>query len=279
MEEIQIKQLVSTFMKKYFEEVDQITEFNLSFLEKNEFYEPTVNYIKIRRFIATAANNLKALDPKIVEGLLGKLYNDINRLTNYEIEFVKKNKVSSNIFKRDFLGGLKIYQDMANEVRLTESMRDKFYNLMLSTESQLQAMGQPKTKEDINEYKILKRRNVDSLHHYMESKEKLIILHKELIEFEKAVESEFFNQFNEYRNYYIESLEKIINIKTYYFDKLLWAEAKKSEPIRKFFKDAQIKGDYDLKTFIQYYLRNVNVEQTRDTEWHGYLLECLKILE
>ncbi|NWF66609.1 MAG: hypothetical protein HXX81_03975, partial [Campylobacterales bacterium] len=153
MEQQQIKQLVSNFMKKYFSVVDEISEFNLSFIESNELFEPQIDYTKLRRFIDTAVNNLKALDPKIAEGLLGKLYNDINGLTNFELDFDKKNKVSTTIFKRDFLGGLKIYQDMVNEVRLTESMRDKFQSLMLATETQLQNMGQPKTKDEINEYK------------------------------------------------------------------------------------------------------------------------------
>ena len=77
------------------------------------------------------------------------------------------------------------------------------------------------------------------------------------------------------RDYIITSLEKIIIIKTYYLEQTLWFKAKESQAIENFFETARIKVDYSTKTFIQYYLKNINVGQSKSDGWHAYLQECL----
>jgi len=269
---------VEDFIIQYFELVEEVTGHHLDFIEENELIVPEIDYVKLKRFIDTELNNLKNFDPNITVGLLSKVYKDVDALTNYMIDFKKGTKISAVIFTRDFLKTVKPYQQLVDELTLTKSAADRFQAHMRQTDAQIEALGTPSTPEEKEEYKLLKRKNVDAMHHYMESKDKATELQQELLELEDAMKGEFFGQFDENRDYYLEQLYHIINVKTYYIDKILWHNAKKSNAIHKFFKDAQIKGDYDMKTFIQYYLRNINISKTSKDDWHSYLQECIKVL-
>jgi len=276
--EEEIAEQVEDFVLKYFDLVEQVTGHHLDFIEENELIVPELDYVKLKRFVDTELNNLKNFDPNIAVGLLGKVYKDVEAITKFMIDFKKRTKISSVIFTRDFLSSVKPYQQLVDELTLTKSSADRHQAHMRQTDGQIEALGSPSTPAEKEEYKVLKRKNVDAMHHYMEAKDKAKELQMELIEFENAMKDEFFGQFEENSEYYLEQLHHIVNVKTYYIDKILWHNAKNSNAIHKFFKDAQIKGDYDMKTFIQYYLRNINISKTSKDDWHSYLQECLEVL-
>jgi len=278
IEEEEIGQLVEDFIISYFEIVEQVTGHHLDFIEENELIVPELDFVKLKRFVDTELNNLKNFDPNIAVGLLSKVYKDVENLTKYMTDFNRGTKISGVIFTRDFLNSVKPYQQLVDELTLTKSAADRHQSHMRQTDAQIDAIGIAKTPAEQEALKNLKKKNVDAMHHYMENKDKAKELQMELIELENAMKDEFFGQFEENRDYYLEQLHHIINVKTYYIDKILWHNAKKSDAIHKFFKEAQIKGDYDMKTFIQYYLRNINISKTSKDDWHSYLQECLKSL-
>lgn len=276
MEAVELKELVADFLKGYFVEVDEINSFNIEFLQNNDFMDTKIDYLKLIRFLNTAIDNLKNLDPEILDDFLRKLHGDTSKLYEYYIAFDKNNKISEIIYRRDFLESIKPYRELKAEVEKTETLKNSYFSTMKATENQLSSM-KPKTEAQIKEYKVLKRRNVDAISNYADSKETLQTLNRELIKFEEDSFEEFNRQFFDEKSYYLESLSKIINIKLFYLDKILWIEAQKSQSIQNFFERAQIKGDYSMKTFIEYYLRNINVSQSRSSDWHGYLQKCLEL--
>jgi hypothetical protein len=60
-------------------------------------------------------------------------------------------------------------------------------------------------------------------------------------------------------------------------DRLMWVQAQQSKLIEKFFVTSQIKGDFSTKTYIHYYIRNIDPNKSAD-EWHNYLRSVLKEL-
>ncbi len=275
LEPAEIKALVADFLKEYFKDVDYINDFNLNIIETHSLTEPTVNYIKLMRFIHTALNNLKSLDPDILDSFLMKVNKDMNNMYEYYQEFIKTTKVGKIIYKRDFLENIKPYTDLVEDVTRTEAQKNGYYGILKSTENEIKLMGQPKEKIAIAKYKSLKKRYVDAVSNYADAKELLVKLNRALIKLEEDAADEFYSQFEHVRGYFITSLEKIINIKTYYLEQTLWFKAKESLSIQNFFDRARIKGDYSTKTFIQYYLKNINVGQSKSDGWHAYLQECL----
>lgn len=272
----QIQELVAKFIQEYFEDIANITKFHINFIEKNELSEPEIEYIKLLRFITTAINNLKALDPEIMDDFMLKVYNDMKTLHELYIDFQKRTKVGKIVYRRDFLEGIKPYRDLVENINRLEGLKNSYYSIIQSTENELSAMKKPKGDAQIAKYKQLKRRNVDAISNYADAKQELVRLNRALIQLENDAADEFFSQFENTRDYYIKSLEKILSIKILYLDKVLWFKAQNSSPIQAFFERAMIKGDYSTKTFIQYYLKNVNIGQSKQDGWHAYLKSCLE---
>lgn len=110
----------------------------------------------------------------------------------------------------------------------------------------------------------------------------------ELEEIEKFMKDTFAKSFEKSTAYYSEELRRIINTKTYYFDKLLWSEAKKSQSIVEFFKKSKMSANgskvsdddsMSTKIFIEKYLKTIDISHAKDMEWHQYLQKVIKIMD
>lgn len=275
----EISSIVNEFMQEFFQFVHRVSSFHRDFLQKWGFIDPNIDYYKLRVFLDTAANDLKALDPSIFSGVVVKLQTDVKALYDYFIKFKKDVQVSKVVYIRDFLENIKPYRDLQKLFKETDAKKSKYKSIMDSTDNQLQSMKEPKSEVELKRMKAIKRRYVDALHHYSEADKELVDIRGRIKHLEVIFQDEFYLQFGKYKGYFTKELIKIINVKAFYFDKLLWYNAKNSEIIRKFFKDSKIEGDYETKTFIKYYIRNLNIDQTREHDWHSYLTECLRVIE
>lgn len=102
--------------------------------------------------------------------------------------------------------------------------------------------------------------------------------------FEDYVKEEFTNEFKKEKDKYDENLRSIINTKTYYFDKLMWSEAKNSASLREFFKklkrtDGELTEELSTKIFIKQYMQTVDLSHAKDVKWHQYLENVLTIMD
>jgi len=107
---------------------------------------------------------------------------------------------------------------------------------------------------------------------------------EEITLFEEYIREEFRIFFLKEVQSYGDELRTIINTKMYYFDKLLWSEAKKSLSIREFFKkskrsEGDISDELSTKVFIKQYMRTIDLAHTKDARWHQYLENVLKIMD
>lgn len=279
VEQEEIAQIVASFMDNFFKEELEVAQKELDFLYNNQFVKPSLDYIKLRRFLTTATNNLKTIDPNIMEGLLTKIHQDTDRLYTYYQEFEKKIKIEKLVYIRDFLPSVPEYKRLENEVTITEAMKKRFQAISVSTERELAVIPTPKTAEEITYYKLLRKRNVDAIDGLARSRDKLIVISQELKQLEEDMSDEFYTQFREYVESLKDGLLEVLNTKSYYFDKLLWDRASKSAGIRKFFQQARIEGDFSTRTFIEYYLRNIDINKSSTSDWHNYLHEVLKIFQ
>jgi len=279
MTEEAIQEAITHFLDHYFSEEQEVAQHNLDFLDANGLTPPKTNYIKLRRFIVTAVNHLRSMDDELMVGLPIKMFVDVERLNEFYLAFSKKAKLSKVVYHRDFLPSVPEYQKLSDEVTITEGLKKRYLAVAKATENEMMAMEKPKNDKELKQLKSLKGRYVDAVHNHTKAKEKLVTLHKELQELESVMEQSFFTGYQEYIDSYSEALQEIINTKTYYFDKLLWYKAEQSTPIRKFFDTAQIKGGMNTRTFIEYYTRNIDAEKSRNSDWHRYLKEILKIVE
>lgn len=276
---IEIEIYVKEFADNYFKDVEEVTIYNVNFLEENHFIEPKLDYTKLKRFIDTAMNNIRELSPGVIDDLLGKLRNHVKAIFDFQQEFIQKNKVNKAIYKRDFLGRLKPYNDLSHEIEKSEAFRNKFEAMIASTDAELKMLGQPKGVDEIRNYKILKKKNIDSIHHLAVEKEKVQAMQQALLRLEEMCEEEFFAQFDDKKRYYTEAMNSIANTLTYYMDKLFWSRAQESPEVTKFFRDAEIREEIGLKSYIGYYLKGINIATSGNREWHEYLQKCMEEMD
>lgn len=102
-------------------------------------------------------------------------------------------------------------------------------------------------------------------------------------EFEKYLRLQFEHEFLHFHDRLNDDLRVIINTKTYYFDRLMWYEAKKSPAVIDFFKRINQKegsnAELSTKTFILQYLKTVDITHAKDGAWHDYLKKVVGIME
>lgn len=102
--------------------------------------------------------------------------------------------------------------------------------------------------------------------------------------FEDYVKETFTNEFKKEWEEYDQHIRSIINTKTYYFDKLLWNEAKKSTAIVDFFKKSkraenQSAEELSTKIFIKQYMQTIDLSHAKDVKWHQYLQNIITIMD
>jgi hypothetical protein len=280
--EFEPRHYVDEFLEKYFKDIADVVKFEEEFADKYELVKTDIDYFRIKRFLTTAFRNFREIDDKFIAGLLMKLQKDVYGLFDYYQKFITSTQVADIVYQRDFLSALKPYQDTVNEMTTTKARRD-ILETQFKRMDELMRLATIKaeggSEEAQKELKVLKDKYSDIVHNFALARDKLKELAEKLSNMHKAFHDSFLEGFDSQRNYYIKRLSELTNSKAYHLDKLLWDRALKNRRISDFLESAGIKGSYDTKTFIKYYLRNININSTADQEWHMYLKKVLEMLD
>lgn len=269
------QELITLFMNKFFGETREVIAFEMNFIKTNELVAPKIDYFKLRRFLSSAINNLKEMDHSLLSGTLGILYNDVESLFDFYANFESKTKIASVVFERDFLNSIPEYKYLRHEKEDAELSKRNCESAISATEKKLENLKDL----DSDEFKKLRGKMADNLHALSVAKDKVTLLNDKLSVYYNHLKGRFIDIFELEKAQSTKALQLIINTKSVYLDHLLWHQAEKSLPIQRFFKKSDIKGDYDTKTYIEYYMRNINIEQSKDVSWHQYLKDILKLFD
>jgi len=271
---------VRGFLDNYFAEIRDVVEFEQAFIQENSLDGPNIDYFKLKRFLETAVRNLRAIDSNILTGLVYKLYKDVMSLYVFYQSAMSKTAMPIVVFERDFLRTLKQHNDLTHRIEELKSMKNSYETKMKYLEGVMKSVGvNMHTEERKKEYSQAKSRYAEAAHFFAEARDEIPKAYEKLEEIEDTYRDTFLAWFEEYKEYFLSELRGATNAKFYYLDKLLWYKAERSNEIRRFFKDSGIRGNYDTKTFIEYYVRNIDLKKTFDKGWHTYLREILAILE
>ena len=273
--------LVTGFLDNYFKDIKDVVEFEQDFVETNSLETPLVDYFKLKRFIETSVRNLRAIDNNLLTGLVYKLYKDAMSLYSFYSASTSKVAMPKLIFERDFLRTIKYYKDLELRIEELKSIKYSYEMKMRYLEGSMKKVELEMDGSDAKrkEYANLKLRYAEATHFFAEARDEIPKVYQELEYIEQFFAGIFLDLFEEYKNYYLGELKNSTNAKFYYLDKLIWYKAERSPDIRRFFKEAGIKGSYDARTFINYYIKNIDVKKTFDKSWHTYLKDILTILE
>ncbi len=272
------EQLIESYLDSYFAKIKGAVIFEESFLADNDMsYNHRIDYFKLKRFSTTAMNNLYDLDEQLFRGPLQKLRIDVFEQFEYYSKFALLN--TKTIFENEFLNKIPAY--VTNKQKLEKHINQKavFAREIKNIEEYFEKIGDIKKLKDdgIKEYKALRVRYGDQLHYLSIEAKGAEEASNALDAIRKAYFPIFKKLFETTHQELLQRLKKTINTKSYYLDNLTWAKASESKKVAQFFVSAGITDRFDTGMFIRYYLKNINVAQSKDSDWHGYLKEILKV--
>ena len=221
-------------------------------------------------------------------------FEDINKILKFNMDFLKTNDLKDPtnvdyIKLKDFIESyinnlksidLKIYkgtlQKLHGDVNSLYQLYTKFkkYNQVSSVIFINHFLTYSPYYKELEE-KIKKTKQEMS----NEAKQLTENLKNKIKNFEKENKERFKEIFEKKFKEHIKNFEDIINIKIYYLNKVFWKKARASSYIRQFFRESDIKEELNIKTFIKYYLRNVNTKKLNEGGWNKYLKDCLEDLD
>lgn len=246
-----------------------------------------IDYLKMRRFIFTAYNNLVEMDQSVLKAEVSEPKSKLNAVKKHfdELEMYLKKPLSIN-FEKIFLEQQSHYREVrrsAERAKHNIDLKDVQASHLRVTHSeckkslQLTSRKHPRYPEIEARCKKLNREYVDSLHEASELRSRLALLQDRMEEFKKSHSITFGKVFDERTEQIKGDINSIMDGIAYEFDTILWEKAKESTAVRKFFLEAKIEGTYSSKTFLKYYMRSL--DEQKFSEDQEKLYELLDYLE
>jgi hypothetical protein len=228
-----IEDSIGEFNDDILGETLDIIDDNFEFIDKYELYEPKKNYLFTLDFLNATIQNFSNLDYQFASETMRKLHRDIKNLHKLYTEHKESLNDLPTIFKRRFIPQEELFKEI---------------NLYIK---------RLKSNAILDDY----------------DKETLQIMQ---IHYKKMAEiyySSFKDDYIEQSKDILSSLEKILNTKICYLDKMLWRDSIKSEVIWRSLK--MLKLDYKINS-KKYLLYKLDVILPYTDEYQ-YLKKCLKV--
>ena len=241
-------------------------------------FDESFKYTVFKEFIFAAAGMMKDLDNAIYNAELLSSFKIIQTLDRSHCEFKSKSKHSLAVYNKEFLHAQeeyvekqRHYDDLKAELQmLITKEKGLFERLGIAKENMQKLKVKVKLKdipvEKIEALKFLRREHVDTVHFLGQRRNELDEIQVILYDFEnehKAVFLDFFKTVKEKLEYqYSQSLSYF----GFEFNEKLFVDSEKSVMVKKFKKEANIHGDFNLCKYVEYYLKNVNPDALADKE-------------
>ena len=228
-----IEDEVYDFIDEYFDEELALVETNLDFIEDNQLLTPTIDYTALHHYLSDILLKFKMLDTTFVSSTISKLNDDIKNMNEAYNQFLKKTSNPKEIFKSNFIPTSLVLQDYAQAILDYQNSVDK-------------------SADDFVHIKHMKQNLIKLKEHYYPIFEDIFFDNKKNIQ-------------NDFR--------VCLNTKMFYFDRVIWDSASKSEIIVKHMKIRKMEGDFSAKTYLRFIMSMMRPY----TEEYKYLEKCLKV--
>jgi len=246
----------------------------------------SLDFFRMRRFLVTAYYNLKQLDRGIANDKFKVIEKDLKRLTGIYDNFLKVSRLPKEVAfemiylknQPDYVKANSLADTYRSEMNSSIMLEKNLRNELKLREVEYSAEKDPRKKIEL-EYRLkpLRKEYTDIVHAASVARENLIYVGNLINEYKSSRFEAFSSLFEQNITYIKSKLIKVLNVKAYEFDYTLWINAKDSIYIRKFFSDCKIEGTYCSKTFLKYYMKNLDKEKLGDD--NRKLYDLLNYLE
>ncbi|WP_373072435.1 hypothetical protein [Sulfurimonas sp.] len=259
--------------------VDEALKIHFSPIEQAIGKPPSVintkeqlDYFLAKRFLFTAYNNLRSLDPKIYEhgemkekintiDTLHKAYNSLSEqvdIPQYAFEMIflriQPEYIKNQEQREKYVSAIPSLTELINS--LEADLKSGEENLKTTTNKKIRLSIGAKLKKIRGVY-------VDAIHERACIKEEL----EDMVNIKQIYTKKYFREFDKKLSIlqvkYKDMIERILNYKAYDFDSYMWKNAVKSKSIKEYFKTSGIKGTYSTETFLRYYLKTLDQDKLK----------------
>jgi len=266
----------------HFEDITRKIEAQKSLLGESR----RLDFLKMRRFLETAYNNLTEIDNRFENVELSEIRRQLLEAYDTYRRFKKQTAYLSKAYEQVFLNRQHRYRKLratmeANKERIT-ALQDTVARLEKEIKEKNERLKVLEPKSDTalqldGEIKILKRTLVDAIHETGKLSEENRLYIEELDSFYKAHYDHFKKVFGEFVAEKEGQLRKVMDVLAYRFDAKMWAMANRSEAIQKFFLEAGITEEFSSITYLKYYIKTLDTGKL--SEENRQLLDLLNYLE
>lgn len=246
-----------------------------------------IDFLKLRRFLTTAYNNLTELDWKLNTNEITTMHGDLESLSDIYDDFRQRALHVKKAFYELFLNNhdefLRYRQQFENN---KESIKRHDNHIMIADAAmkKLEHVGKSTPKENVKEYsaliakmKQLRAKLIDSVHNKRSLEDENIILAQYITMIIQENEESFKHKFSIQAKRFDKKIVTLMNKTAYTFDVSLWKEARHSSIIKRHFEKLQIKGTISSLTYLRYYLQSLSRDKL--TEENKALFQLLPYLE
>lgn len=272
--EISIEESIQKYFTKM---IVDLEEYAYDFEE----YEQ-LDYIKMRRFLTTAYNNLLELDPKFINNDLMIFNEYLDEIYKIYRSFIQKIDLPNVSYETIFLPAQPQYvwrkrklESNRGEIITQKGVVKNIASQMESLKTEL--ASDPRNTSLETKYKRYNTIYVDALHRMASLRDENVILMREIKVFEDTYFGPFVSEFTRFARQRKEQIQRLLDGYAYYFDKKMWDLAENSKSIREFFRKANVQDEFSSKTYLKYYLKGL--DELKMSELHRELKTLLSYLE
>lgn len=246
-----------------------------------------IDFLKLRRFLTTAYNNLTELDWKLNTDEITAMHGDLESLCDIYDEFRQRALHVKKAFYELFLNNhdefVRYRQQFENN---KESIKRHDNHIMIADAGmkKLEHIGKTMPKENVKEYAVLiakmkqlRAKLIDSVHNKRSLEDENLILAQYITMIIQENEESFRHKFLIQSERFDKKIVTLLNKTAYTFDVSLWKEARHSSVIKRHFEKLQIKGNISSLTYLRYYLQSLSRDKL--TEENKALFQLLPYLE
>ncbi|RDU67535.1 hypothetical protein CQA53_00505 [Helicobacter didelphidarum] len=284
-EAIPVTKSAGECINEFFAREKSILENHQEFIDGH----PEIDFMKMRRFLFTAYNDLCDLDSMLENKELRMVKHEVSSLYRDFEEYNKKIQYPlPYCFEKIFLvrqvafTHLEQYiEDVKIGMNGAKAECEPLGRRLEEEERTLKLMSDKKSREYLEfekEVKLLRRRFVDLIDYIARQKEVIAKETERLKAFREKHLQEFSDVFAPMTEEIKERFVKLLNTKGYDLDKEMWARAKINQYVKKFFRDADIHGGYNSVTYLRYFLKGIDKNKITSPRTKE-LFSLLKTLE
>ncbi|MBT5935479.1 hypothetical protein [Sulfurimonas sp.] len=268
-------------VSNYFDVIKQ----NIEIRENYKKVTGRLDYLVIRRFLWTTYNNLVDVDIRIITPKIKMLSNDLKEMAKVYDDYVIKTKNPPFAYQEVFLSAQEEYQkikqgagNVIEKINHLQVNAKKLGGVRSIRKKELQeSIKTPQFKALEKELKSLNGAYVDVVHMMAELDERYKNDMVLLEEFETEYREDFYEVFDIEAQRHRDDLVDILNAQAFFFDSQQWSAAKSSKLVQAHFKQANVSGELNTKTYLKYYLSTQ--DESKATGETRKLFELYKYLQ